>query len=138
CLVTDLMRQFGVDSRMPYVFLWTLGLGTWAVIFWNLRRRSGPVTFVERQVAHLWAASMACSSALFGVESLLGLPVLTLSPVLALFAGAVFIGKAGILSGEFYIPGIALYLSAIPMALYPSLALTIFGVISGGTFCYYG
>lgn len=134
CLVTDLMRYNNVTSRFPYVGLWTLGLGTWAVIFWNLRRRAGPVTFVERQIAHVWAASMACSSALFGIESLMGLPVLTLSPVLALFAGAVFVAKAGILSGEFYLPGILCYLSAIPMALMPSVSVTIFGLVSGGAF----
>ncbi|WP_437224612.1 serine/threonine-protein kinase [Planctomicrobium sp. SH661] len=134
CIITDVMRFQGVTSRLPYVGLWTLGLGTWAMIFWNLRRRAGPVTFVERQIAHVWAASMGCSTALFGVEWLMGLPVLALSPVLGLFAGAVFIAKAGILSGEFYIPGILLYLSAIPMALFPEYSLTIFGIVSGGAF----
>ena len=39
----------------------------------NLRRRAGPVTFVERQIAHIWAASMTCSTLLFLVEALLGL-----------------------------------------------------------------
>jgi len=134
CLITDLMKYAQIDSRLLYVGLWTLGLGTWAAIFWNLRRRAGPVTFVERQIAHLWAASMGCSTALFAVESIMGLPVLTLSPVLALFAGAVFIAKAGILSGEFYIPGVLLYLSAIPMALFPQVSLTIFGLVSAEAF----
>jgi len=134
CVVTDLMRYQGIESRLPYVGLWTLGLGTWAIIFWNLRRRAGPVTFVERQIAHVWAASMGCSTALFGVESLMGLPVLSLSPVLALFAGAVFIVKAGILSGEFYLSAILFYLSSIPMALYPQVSLTIFGIVSGIAF----
>lgn len=134
CIVTDVMRYNDVDSRLPYVGLWTLGLGTWAVIFWNLRRRAGPVTFVERQIAHVWAASMGCSSALFAIESLMELPVLTLSPVLALFAGAVFIAKAGILSGEFYLPAILCYLSAIPMALMPTVSVTIFGLVTGGAF----
>jgi len=138
CITTDLMKYAGIDSRLPYVGLWTLGLGTWAAIFWNLRRRAGPVTFVERQIAHVWAASMGCSTALFGIEWLMGLPVLTLSPVLALFAGAVFIAKAGILSGEFYIPGVLLYLSAIPMALFPQVSPTIFGLVSGGAFFFSG
>lgn len=134
CIVTDVMRYQRITSRLPYFGLWTLGLGTWAIIFLNLRRRAGPVTFVERQIAHVWAASMSCSTALFAVESLLGLPVLTLSPVLALFAGAVFVVKAGILSGEFYISAVLIYLSSIPMALFPQCSLTIFGIVSGGAF----
>ena len=48
----------GYRRRWPYLALWTLGLGTWAAVFWTLRRRAGPVTFVERQIAHVWAGSM--------------------------------------------------------------------------------
>lgn len=134
CITTDVLKNRGVTSQLPYIGLWTFGLGAWAIIFWNLRRRSGPVTFVERQIAHTWAASMACSTGLFGVEMLLGLPVLTLSPVLALIASAVFVVKAGILSGEFYIHALVLFLTAIPMALIPTYSLTIFGLASAATF----
>ncbi|SFI76355.1 serine/threonine-protein kinase [Planctomicrobium piriforme] len=134
CIITDVLRNHGVDSRWTYVVLWTIGLGAWGIIFWNLRHRAGPVTFVERQVAHLWAASMACSTSLYGVEWLLGLPVLTLSPVLALFAGSVFLAKAGILSGEFYLHSAALFATAIPMAIWPRVSVTIFGVVSALTF----
>jgi eukaryotic-like serine/threonine-protein kinase len=134
CLITNALKWSGVDSRLPYLGLWTVGLGTWAAIFWNLRHRSGPVTFVERQIAHVWAASMAGSTALFGVEFLLGLPVLTLSPVLALLAGGVFVVKAGILSGEFYLSAAIMFLTAIPMALLPDVALILFGIVSAGTF----
>lgn len=130
CLTTDWMKARGIDSRTPYVLLWTVGLGTWAGIFWNLRRRSGPVTFVERQIAHVWAASMACSSGLFAIEALLDLPVLKLSPALALIAAGVFVAKAGILSGEFYIQAVCLYLTTIPMALIPDHAVTIFGIVT--------
>ena len=38
----------------------------WAAVFWWLRRRMGPVTFVERQIAHVWAASMI---AIFSLDS---------------------------------------------------------------------
>ncbi|MEZ6051559.1 MAG: serine/threonine-protein kinase [Planctomycetaceae bacterium] len=134
CVVTNFIQWQGVTSRIPYLLLWTVGLGTWAVIFWNLRRRSGPVTFVERQIAHVWAASMACSTLLFGVEALLGLAPLSLSPVLALLAGAVFVAKAGILSGEFYIPAVVLFATCVPMALFPTYGLTIFGIASALAF----
>ncbi|HTU25124.1 MAG TPA: serine/threonine-protein kinase, partial [Pirellulales bacterium] len=58
CLLTNLLAWQGETRPGPYLGLWILGLGTWAGIFWSLRRRSGPVTFVERQIAHVWAGSM--------------------------------------------------------------------------------
>ena len=134
CIATDVAHYQGVENRLFYVGVWGIGLGTWAIIFWKLRHLSGPVTFVERQIAHVWAASMACSSSLYGVEYLLNLPVLKLSPVLALIAGSVYVVKAGILSGEFYVHAVLLFLTAIPMALFPSIGLTIFGVVCAGTF----
>lgn len=134
CVATNYMQVRGVDARWLYASLWTLGLGTWALIFWNLRRRGGPVTFVERQIAHIWAASMAASTMLFAIEALLQFPVLKLSPVLALIAGSVFIAKAGILTGEFYIPAAALFAASIPMAIWPKYGLTIFGIVSWLTF----
>ena len=134
CLITNYMQYCQVTSHLPYVGLWTIGLGTWALAFWKMRHRAGPVTFVERQIAHLWAASMASSSMLFLIESLLGLPVLSLSPVLALFAASVFVGKAGVLSGEFYIQAIVMFLCAIPMALFPQIGITVFGIASALTF----
>lgn len=138
CLVTNGMQLGGVTARWPYVALWTAGLGAWAAIFWSLRRRSGPVTFVERQIAHVWAASMVCSTMLFAVEAVLGFPVLTLSPVLPLIAASVFLVKAGILSGEFYIHAGVLLATAVPMALLQqsrwNFAITLFGLAAAGTF----
>jgi serine/threonine-protein kinase len=134
CLATNVLQWRGVTSRLPYLGLWVLGLGTWSAIFWWLRRRGGPVTFVERQIAHLWAGSVASAASLYLVEWLLRLPVLTLSPVLALVSGNIFLAKAGILSGSFYIYGILLYLTAGLMALFPSVGITIFGLVGGACF----
>ena len=50
---------------------------------------------------------------LFVVEIVLGLPVLTLSPVLASISGMVFLVKAGILTGEFYIQAVVLFATSI-------------------------
>jgi len=41
----------------------------------------GPVTFVERQIAHVWFASMVGIAALFPLEWYLKLDTLTLSPI---------------------------------------------------------
>jgi eukaryotic-like serine/threonine-protein kinase len=138
CLLTNFLQWRGTTSALPYVALWTAGLGTWAAIFWTLRRRAGPVTFVERQIAHVWAASMISIVVLFYVEMMLGLPVLSLSPVLGLVGGMVFVVKAGTLSGQFYFQAAALFATALGMAalqrLNIPLGLTLFGVVSAGCF----
>lgn len=137
-LVTNYFQWRGVTSPGPYFALWTAGMGTWAAIFWALRRRAGPVTFVERQIAHIWAASVISIAVLFPVEMLLGLQVLTLSPVLAISSGMAFVAKAGILTGEFYVQAAALFLTALVMAsldrLHVPYSITLFGVVSAACF----
>jgi hypothetical protein len=138
CLLTSFLQWRETTSPWPYLALWTGGLGTWAGIFWTLRRRAGPVTFVERQIAHVWASSMISIIGLFIVEIILGLPVLTLSPVLALTSGMIFVIKAGMLSGEFYFQAAALFVTAIGMAVLERyqipLSVTLFGVVSAACF----
>jgi aminoglycoside phosphotransferase (APT) family kinase protein len=138
CVATNTLQLWGVSDRLYYFLLWTAGLGTWAAVFWALRRRMGPVTFVERQIAHLWAGSMICIALLFPLEAWLDLPPLKLSPVLGLVTGMVFLAKAGILSGEFYIWAVLLFLTAVPMALFPRYAHFIFGVVSAACFFFPG
>jgi serine/threonine-protein kinase len=143
CLLTNWFQWRDVTSRLPYLALWTVGLGTWAAIFWNLRRRSGPITFVERQIAHVWAGSMISSTGLFVVEWILNLPVLALSPVLGLVSGMVFLVKAGILSGAFYIQALLLFLTATAMAILqqpgmPTVGISLFGIVSAGCFFFPG
>ncbi len=130
CFVTNWLKWREVDSRWPYLLLWAGGLAIWAPIFWAIRRRAGPVTFVERQIAHVWGAAVLASISLFFVEMLLALPVLTLSPVLGLVNGMVFVVKAGILTGTFYVQAVALFLTAGAMCLFPSVGLILFGVTS--------
>lgn len=138
CFATNLLELNGYNDRLYYFLLWTAGLGTWAAIFWMLRRRMGPVTFVERQIAHLWAGSMICIALLFPLEAWLDLPPLKLSPVLGLVTGTVFLAKAGMLSGEFYIWSALLFLTAVPMALFPPYAHFIFGIVSACCFFFPG
>ncbi|MEZ6130710.1 MAG: serine/threonine-protein kinase [Planctomycetaceae bacterium] len=139
CLTTNAFQFSGVVSRLPYVSLWVVGLGLWAAIFWNLRRRAGPITAVERQIAHVWAGSMVASSMLFWVESLMGEQVLEFSPVLGIIAGVVFLVKAGMLSGRFYIHSLALFAVSVVMAAMhrsgqPNFSISLFGIVSGLTF----
>ncbi len=138
CLATSALQWWHVESHWPYLALWSVALGAWAAVFWSLRRRAGPVTFVERQIAHLWAGSMVSIVLLYFVEMILGLSVLSLSPVLGLTSGAVFLTKAGMLSGEFYINAATLFITALAMAwlqrLNIPLGIVLFGVVSAACF----
>jgi serine/threonine-protein kinase len=136
CSVTNWIYLRGITSVPAFLSLWGLGLGTWATFFWLLRRRAGPVTFVERQIAHVWAASTIGSIGLFGIEYLLGLPVLSLSPVLAVLGGMVFLVKAGMLSGSFYLAAAACFITAVVMTLpgVSNYGLLLFGVVSAVCF----
>ena len=58
CLLTQVLAWSGVTDHTTYLVLWTVGLITWGTILWRLRRRAGPVLFVERQLAHAWAAGV--------------------------------------------------------------------------------
>jgi len=137
-VATNLLQFAGVTNRLLYFGMWTAALGAWAAVFWALRRRMGPVTFVERQIAHVWAASMICIGLLFPLEAMLGLEVLKLSPVLGLISGMVFLVKAGILSGEFYVQAGVLFFTAGLMAVFPRYGHLIFGVVGGACFFFPG
>lgn len=134
CLLTEFMQWSGVQNRLSYAGLWIFGLGTWAVVFWVLRRRMGPVTFVERQIAHVWGASLIAIALLTPLEWMLDLKPLTLSPILALVGAMVFFVKAGMLAGWFYIQAGCLFATSFVMALFPNLAHLIFGIVSASCF----
>jgi len=124
----------GVTSHWPYFVIFSVGLGLWAWIFWTLRRRRGPVTFVERQLAHIWGAGVLGVNLLLAAEWLLGLPVMALAPLLAITNGMLFLVKGGILSGEFYVQGGILFLTLIPAALFPKIAIPAFALVSASCF----
>lgn len=133
CVMTSLL-QWNKAPRPYYALLWIVGLGAWAAVFWALRRRMGPVTFVERQIAHVWGASMIAIGLLFPLEWGMNLPALTLTPLIAVISGMVFLIKAGILSGAFYVQAFCLFAASIVMLAFPSFAHLIFGVVAGACF----
>ncbi len=141
CSLTNVLWLWGYrkdDDRWIYFLLWTAGLGTWAAVFWVLRRRMGPVTFVERQIAHIWAGSMISIGLLFPLEYGLGLKVLQLAPMLGIINGMAFLIKAGMLSGAFYVQAFALFATAALMALFPDYAHFIFGPVAAACFFFPG
>lgn len=129
CVLTEVLA-WNQAHRSSFALLWTVGLGAWAAVFWAMRRRMGPVTFVERQIAHVWGASMIGIGALFPIEWLLGLDALKLTPLIAVISAMMFIIKAGILNGAFYVQGACLLATSIAMVLWPSIAHLIYGVVA--------
>jgi serine/threonine-protein kinase len=79
---------------------------------------------------------------MFVLEMLLGLPVLALSPLLGLISGMVFLVKAGILTGEFYVQSAALFATAIVMAWMDRQgipgSISLFGLVSAACFFFPG
>ncbi len=132
---TNWLYLRGITSRWPYVLIFTVGLCGWAGLFWALRRRGGPIRFVERQLAHVWGAGIVSINLIFLVEWLLGLPVLTLAPMIAVTNGMLFMIKAGILSGGYYLQAALTFLAIFPMAWFPRFAPIIFGVVAA--FCFF-
>ena len=132
--ITWYLLARGVDARWPYFLIFSVGLGIWAALFWRLRRLRGPVTFVERQLAHVWGAGVLGVNLLLVAEWLIGLPVMALAPLLTITNGMLFVVKGGILSGEFYIQGGLLFLTLIPATLFPSIAIPAFALMSAGCF----
>jgi serine/threonine-protein kinase len=135
CVLTSWLKWNGFEDPLWYLLLWGGGLIVWGSIFWSLRKRGGPVLFVERQVAHVWGGAVVATIGIFIAEWVLGLPVLTLSPILAVIAGMTFVVKAGMLSGTFYWAAAAQFATAVPMAFlgrlgYPYLEPLLFGAVA--------
>ncbi|PHQ32482.1 serine/threonine-protein kinase [Rhodopirellula bahusiensis] len=133
-LMTWQMALVGINERWIYVAVWVIGLSAWAAVFWKLRQRMGPVTFIERQVAHVWGASLITTAMLFPLEWWIGLEPLRLAPMLGVITAMVFLIKAGMLSGAFYIQTVLLLATAVAMAVFPSAAHLIFGIVAAGCF----
>jgi serine/threonine-protein kinase len=132
--LTNALHLAGVTERWPYVLIFTLGLGLWAAFFWSLRRRGGPITAVERLLANIWGTGILSINLTFLAEWLMGLPVLTLAPVLAITNGMLFMIKGAILSGSFYLMAGLTFLSILPMVAYPRFAPLILGAVCAGCF----
>ncbi|MCI0699731.1 MAG: serine/threonine protein kinase [Planctomycetia bacterium] len=134
CLLTQIMKWSNVNDHIWYLGVWSVGLLTWGTMLWQLRKAAGPVLFVERQIAHAWAAGVCASIGMFVIEWLIPLPALTLSPAVAVAAGMVMVFKAGILSGRFYGWAALNFVAAVVMPLVPQVSILLFGAVSALSF----
>jgi serine/threonine-protein kinase len=129
CALTSGMYWVGYTEHLPYLLVWSISLVAWGAFFWRWRKWVGPVTFVERQLAHAWAAGVVASIGTFIVEVALDRPALELTPVLAVAAGMVFLFEAGMLSGEFYVYAALAFGLAVVMAwMGPPISPLLLGV----------
>ena len=127
--VTTHMNYYGgIESQRMYLATWTGKLVLWGVVFWWLRRRMGPVTFVERQLAHVWVACFGFILVVNALELFLELKPITLAPLWAVSCSMAFFIKAGILSGSFYVHALALAVCAGLMLVVPQYAVLMFGI----------
>ena len=60
--------------------------------------------------------------------------MLTLAPMLAVTNGMLLFIKGGLLSGEFYPYAAAVFLTMVPMALFPAAGIALFGLVSAACF----
>ena len=134
CLLTQCMKWYELNGHVWYMGVWSVGLVTWGAVLWQLRKAAGPVLFVERQIAHAWAAGVCASIAMFWIEWVAKLEALTLSPAVAVAAGMVMMFKAGILSGRFYGWAALNFATAIVMPLVPDVSILLFGAVSALSF----
>jgi len=136
CLITQVLAWSGVSDHAWYLGFWSVGLLTWGTVLWQIRKAAGPVLFVERQIAHAWAAGVCASISMFMIEWLIPLPALTLSPAVAIAAGMVMVFKAGILSGRFYGWAALNFAAAIvmPLPLVRDWSVLLFGAVSALSF----
>lgn len=81
-------------------------------------------------MAHVWGAGVVSINLVFLVEWLMGLPALSLAPVLAVANGMLFVVKAGFLSGEFYAYAALVFAAIPPMVYLPGWAPLILGTAS--------
>ena len=136
--LANLLLLQGVTAHWPYLLLFTVGMGAWASIFWSLRRRGGPITFIERLLAHVWGAGIVAINLTFIIEWLMGLPVFILAPILGITNGMLFMIKGGILAGSFYVQAALVFLTIPFMIAFPRFAPIIFASVAGLCFFFTG
>ncbi len=134
CFTTQVLVWCRIHDHVWYLGFWSVGLVTWGAVLWQIRKAAGPVLFVERQIAHAWAAGVLASIAMFLIEWISGIKALTLSPAVAVAAGMVMMFTAGILSGRFYIWAVLNFATAVVMPLIPEVSVLLFGLVSALSF----
>lgn len=133
CLLTYGLYRANLLTHLALFGIW-LASYPWSIVFWKLRGPQKRLSFIERQVAHLWVGANISCGFILALEAGLQLPPLTLAPLLALVGGSMFLVKASLLSGTFYIPAIGFFLSAPVMVWWPQWQMIMLGLVAWSSF----
>ena len=63
---------------------------------------------------------------------------MTFSPLLAIAAAMVFLFQAGVLAGLFYFAALAMFATAVLMAIFPQVGVLLFGIVTAACFFFPG
>jgi serine/threonine-protein kinase len=97
------------------------------VIRFIRRRGGGHRTAIERYLWWIWTAHLCCALAVLLLETLMGLPLFSMAPVLAL-VGAFAFSNTAMLTERFFLLNAALFLGvAVTMGMFRHSQLLIYG-----------
>ncbi|MGH7127898.1 MAG: serine/threonine-protein kinase, partial [Planctomycetaceae bacterium] len=133
-VIAHWMLWNGVTDRSLHGLVWLSAYPLWFVMVRRFWRQTGPSNHVERQIVQIWIGGIVMIWGVLGLETWLGLPIMTLAPLIALTGGSLFLVTARLVSGRFYLFSAALYFCAVLMALLPDYAVLILGF---AVFCGY-
>ncbi len=133
-LTAQILLWAEVSSRLPYALALVLSFVAWSPIFIYLRRRRGPITHSERQLAHIWGGNLLSMAGVLVAETILGLPVLTLAPLMLLMGAATTFAMAAMLSGVYYLHTAAHLVGVGLMIVVPEFKMLIVGLIASAAF----
>ena len=128
------MVSRGFTTHAIHAAVFFCSVPVWGAAFWYLRSRAGPVVFVERQITHVWIAANVACTATFVLEACLDLPIYTLAPLFAVAGCSIFLAKAGILSGTFYLYAAAYLCCAAVMFMLPDYSMLLLGLVTWAAF----
>jgi serine/threonine-protein kinase len=142
-VVLNLMQGLGVATHGPYLLVQAAAFVAWALTIDRLQRRDGPVTLIEQQISYMWWNAAHVWLGAFLLEWASGMPPLTLAPLLGVINSGLFLMKANLLSGAFYLwAAVHFACAAIMVALraagLPDVGLTLLGIAAWASFYFPG
>jgi hypothetical protein len=127
---TQLLLWRGFDQRWPFALLWTatvvINIGLILVL---KARRAGAKTFIENQIWSIWLSFIGAVILLAVVNDFMGLKLLALGPVIAIFSAFGFSMMGAIMGRRWYLGSVVFGGSALAMALFPHYQYLLLGIV---------